>query len=99
MKQQSGSHRTQPRLGRANFVFAFHDCEEIGPDQRPDAAPARHREHHLVAGHRAEPRVVDLAHIQDLYGHTGASTTRICATPTLAEQRDAVKRLPVVRAG
>ena len=41
----------------------------------------------------------DLADIQDLYGHTDASTTRIYAAPTLAKQRDAIKRLRVVRAG
>ena len=30
-KRQSGSHRTLARPGWADFVFAFHDNEEIGP--------------------------------------------------------------------
>ena len=31
VKRQSGSHRTPSRDGWADFVFAFHDGEEIGP--------------------------------------------------------------------
>ena len=31
VKRQSGSHRTLARPGWADFVFAFHDSEEIGP--------------------------------------------------------------------
>jgi predicted RNA binding protein YcfA (HicA-like mRNA interferase family) len=31
VKRQSGSHRTLAREGWADFVFAFHDGEEIGP--------------------------------------------------------------------
>jgi len=31
IKRQSGSHRTLERPGWKDFVFAFHDCEEIGP--------------------------------------------------------------------
>ena len=31
MKRRSGSHRTLQRAGWANFVFAFHEKEEIGP--------------------------------------------------------------------
>ncbi len=31
LKRQSGSHRTLARPGWADFVFAFHDDEEIGP--------------------------------------------------------------------
>ena len=38
----------------------------------------------------------DLADIPDLYGHTDATTTRIYAAPTLAKQRDAIRRLRVV---
>lgn len=30
-KRQSGSHRTLARDGWANFIFAFHDGDEIGP--------------------------------------------------------------------
>lgn len=30
-KRQSGSHKTFEREGWPNFVFAFHDREEIGP--------------------------------------------------------------------
>jgi predicted RNA binding protein YcfA (HicA-like mRNA interferase family) len=31
LKRQSGSHRTLSREGWQDFVFAFHDSEEIGP--------------------------------------------------------------------
>lgn len=31
IKRQSGSHRTLERAGWADFVFAFHDNDEIGP--------------------------------------------------------------------
>ena len=30
-KRQSGSHRVLEREGWPNYVFAFHDREEIGP--------------------------------------------------------------------
>jgi predicted RNA binding protein YcfA (HicA-like mRNA interferase family) len=31
VKRQSGSHRTLERPGWPDFIFAFHDSEEIGP--------------------------------------------------------------------
>jgi predicted RNA binding protein YcfA (HicA-like mRNA interferase family) len=31
LKRSSGSHRTLVRSGWSDFVFAFHDGEEIGP--------------------------------------------------------------------
>ena len=31
VKRQSGSHRTLSREGWPDYVFAFHDSEEIGP--------------------------------------------------------------------
>lgn len=31
LKRQSGSHRTLSREGWPNFVFAFHDGEELEP--------------------------------------------------------------------
>jgi len=31
VKRQSGSHRTLARPGWPDFVFAFHDGEELGP--------------------------------------------------------------------
>jgi predicted RNA binding protein YcfA (HicA-like mRNA interferase family) len=31
LKRQTGSHKTLVRPGWPNFVFAFHDGEEIGP--------------------------------------------------------------------
>lgn len=31
LKRQSGSHRTLSREGWPDFVFAFHDGDEIGP--------------------------------------------------------------------
>ncbi|MHB1271699.1 MAG: type II toxin-antitoxin system HicA family toxin [Rhodanobacter sp.] len=40
IKRQSGSHRTLARPGWPDFVFAFHDGEEIGP--RMLARMARH---------------------------------------------------------
>ena len=39
-KRRSGSHRVLVRDGYPNFVFAFHDKEEIGP--RMLARIARH---------------------------------------------------------
>ena len=32
IKRQSGSHRILSRLGFPDYVFAFHDGEEIGPN-------------------------------------------------------------------
>jgi predicted RNA binding protein YcfA (HicA-like mRNA interferase family) len=31
IKRQSGSHRTLERAGWPDYVFAFHDNEEVGP--------------------------------------------------------------------
>jgi predicted RNA binding protein YcfA (HicA-like mRNA interferase family) len=31
VKRQSGSHRTLQRVGWPDYVFAFHEREEIGP--------------------------------------------------------------------
>lgn len=31
VKRQSGSHRTLVRAGWPDFIFAFHDGEELGP--------------------------------------------------------------------
>ncbi|MBI4365806.1 MAG: type II toxin-antitoxin system HicA family toxin [Deltaproteobacteria bacterium] len=31
VKRQSGSHRTLQRPGWPDFVFAFHDGDEVGP--------------------------------------------------------------------
>ncbi|HJY17846.1 MAG TPA: type II toxin-antitoxin system HicA family toxin [Xanthobacteraceae bacterium] len=31
IKRQSGSHRVLQRTGSADFIFAFHDRDEIGP--------------------------------------------------------------------
>jgi predicted RNA binding protein YcfA (HicA-like mRNA interferase family) len=31
VKRESGSHRTLSRDGFPDYVFAFHDSEEIGP--------------------------------------------------------------------
>jgi predicted RNA binding protein YcfA (HicA-like mRNA interferase family) len=30
-KRQSGSHRTLSKTGHPDYVFAFHDSDEIGP--------------------------------------------------------------------
>ncbi len=40
LKRQKGSHRVLSREGWSDFVFAFHDGEEIGP--RMLARIARH---------------------------------------------------------
>jgi len=31
VKRQTGSHRTMERMGWTDFVFAFHDGDELGP--------------------------------------------------------------------
>ena len=31
IKRETGSHRTLAREGWSNYVFAFHDNEELGP--------------------------------------------------------------------
>jgi predicted RNA binding protein YcfA (HicA-like mRNA interferase family) len=31
VKRQTGSHRTLSRPGWSDYVFAFHDADEIGP--------------------------------------------------------------------
>lgn len=31
IKRQSGSHRVLERIGWPDYIFAFHDQEEIGP--------------------------------------------------------------------
>jgi predicted RNA binding protein YcfA (HicA-like mRNA interferase family) len=31
LKRETGSHKTLARDGNPDFVFAFHDTEEIGP--------------------------------------------------------------------
>jgi predicted RNA binding protein YcfA (HicA-like mRNA interferase family) len=31
LKRQSSSHKTLSRVGWADYVFAFHDTDEIGP--------------------------------------------------------------------
>lgn len=31
IKRQSGSHKTLSRQGYSDYVFAFHDNEELGP--------------------------------------------------------------------
>ena len=31
IKRERGSHRVLAREGRADFVFAFHDSDEVGP--------------------------------------------------------------------
>ena len=40
IKRESGSHKVLARVGWPDFVFAFHDSEEIGP--RMLARIARH---------------------------------------------------------
>ena len=40
IKRQSGSHRVLSRVGWPDFIFAFHDGDEIGP--RMLARIARH---------------------------------------------------------
>ena len=52
IKRQSGSHRVLQRAGWSDFVFAFHDQEEIGPRMQisvPD------RQYHLDGAVRIEP--------------------------------------------
>ncbi|EQD56970.1 YcfA family protein, partial [mine drainage metagenome] len=58
IKRQSGSHRTLAREGWPDFVFAFHDGEELGPRMlariarhigpRPETRDARAASHALT---------------------------------------------------
>ncbi len=38
LKRQSGSHKTLARNGWPDFVFAFHDGDEIGPKMQARVA-------------------------------------------------------------
>ncbi len=38
IKRQSGSHKTLERQGYPDYVFAFHDSEEVGPKMIARAA-------------------------------------------------------------
>ena len=38
VKRQSGSHKTLARDGYPDFIFAFHDGDEIGPRMLPRIA-------------------------------------------------------------
>ena len=38
VKRQSGSHRVLERIGWPDYVFAFHDADEIGPRMLPRIA-------------------------------------------------------------
>jgi predicted RNA binding protein YcfA (HicA-like mRNA interferase family) len=38
VKRQSGSHKVLERVGWADYVFAFHDGDEIGPRMLPRIA-------------------------------------------------------------
>lgn len=38
VKRQSGSHKVLERFGWADYVFAFHDGDEIGPRMLPRIA-------------------------------------------------------------
>ena len=38
VKRQSGSHKTLSRDGWGDYIFAFHDGEEIGPRMLPKIA-------------------------------------------------------------
>ena len=40
VKRQSGSHKTLSRDGWPDYVFAFHDSEEIGPKMLARVAKA-----------------------------------------------------------
>ncbi len=31
LKRQRDSHRVMSKIGQADYIFAFHDAEEIGP--------------------------------------------------------------------
>jgi predicted RNA binding protein YcfA (HicA-like mRNA interferase family) len=31
VKRQTGSHKTLEKQGKPDFIFAFHDADEIGP--------------------------------------------------------------------
>jgi predicted RNA binding protein YcfA (HicA-like mRNA interferase family) len=58
LKRQSGSHRTLMRSGWPDFVFAFHDADEIGPRMLARCAPHRPEARGVVAtkGNRSDCR-------------------------------------------
>ena len=51
---------------------------------------------HSFATWRRHSGGADLADIQNLYGHTDPTATRIHVAPTLAKQHDAIRHLCVV---
>ncbi|MHB0986577.1 MAG: type II toxin-antitoxin system HicA family toxin [Sulfuricella sp.] len=53
IKRQSGSHRTLSRPGFPDYVFAFHDGEEIGPKML--ARIAKHTRGYLLATYSPNP--------------------------------------------
>jgi predicted RNA binding protein YcfA (HicA-like mRNA interferase family) len=55
IKRQSGSHRVLQRAGWSDFVFAFHDQEEIGPRMQISEAVKPDRQYHLDGAVRIEP--------------------------------------------
>ena len=40
IKRMNGSHRVLQKPGKADYVFAFHDDEEIGPRMLARIAPS-----------------------------------------------------------
>lgn len=40
VKRQTGSHKTLTKVGNPDFVFAFHDSDEIGPKMLSRVAKA-----------------------------------------------------------
>src|SRR5207237_879744 len=56
VKRQSGSHRTLSRPDRPDFVFAFHDDEELGPAHpRPNCEAYRSGAHGPIRGSPQTP--------------------------------------------
>jgi predicted RNA binding protein YcfA (HicA-like mRNA interferase family) len=56
VKRQSGSHRTLSRTGWADFVFAFHDDDEIGPRMLARIAKRTGLQSEDLEGYQRTPR-------------------------------------------
>ena len=53
VKRRAGSHQLLARAGWPDFVFAFHDRDEIGP--RMLNRVSKHTGHAFASGHRCPP--------------------------------------------
>ncbi len=69
IKRQVGSHRVLAREGRDDFVFPFHDAEDIGP--RMAARIARHTGLEPTTADAAPPEISESPRTSRLRGVMG----------------------------